>query len=135
MLALAGAELGLNTTLPRSRLPAAHVSSAFTAAAYDDEAALSAFAAAVDAVTYEFENIPVATVVHIAATKNVFPSAKAPKSANRFEENLRRMQGFDVADFFDITDLASLEAALAQCDGTGISKPAASAMTAKVMEV
>ena len=126
MLALAAAELGLKTHIycPEADCPAAHVSSAFTAAAYDDEAALSAFAAAVDVVTYEFENIPVATVAHIAATKNVFPSAKALKIAqDRFEEkSFMRMQGFGVADFFDITDLASLEAALAQCNGTGILK-------------
>ena len=89
MLALAAAELGLKTHIycPEADCPAAHVSSAFTAAAYNDEAALSAFAAAVDVVTYEFENIPVATVAHIAATKNVFPSAKALKIAqDRFEE-------------------------------------------------
>ena len=126
MLALAAAELGLKTHIycPETDCPAAHVSSACTAAAYDDEAALSAFAAAVDVVTYEFENIPVASVAHIAATKNVFPSAKALKIAqDRFEEkSFMRMQGFSVADFFDITDLADLEAALAQCNGSGILK-------------
>ena len=75
-------------------------------------------------VTYEFENIPVATAAHIAATRNVFPSAKALKIAqDRFEEkSFMRMQGFGVADFFDITDLASLESALAQCNGKGILK-------------
>ena len=103
-------DLGLKTHIycPEADCPAAQVSSAFTAAAYDDEAALSAFAAAVDVVTYEFENIPVATVAHIAAIKNVFPSAKTLKIAqDRFEEkSFMRMQGFGVADFFDITDLA-----------------------------
>ena len=126
MLALAAAELGLKAHIycPEADCPAAQVSSAFTAAAYDDEAALSAFAAAVDVVTYEFENIPVATVDHITAAKNVFPSANALQIAqDRFEEkSFMRLQGFGVADFFDITDLAELEAALAQCNGTGILK-------------
>ena len=91
MLALAAAELGLKTHIycPEADCPAAQVSKAFTAAAYDDEAALSAFAAAVDVVTYEFENIPVATVAHIAAQKRVFPSAKALKIAqDRLEEKV-----------------------------------------------
>ncbi len=126
MLALAAAKLGLKAHIycPETDCPAAHVSSTFTAAAYDNEAALSAFAEAVDVVTYEFENIPVATVAHIATTKNVFPSAKALKVAqDRFEEkSFMRMQGFSVADFFEITNLASLEAALAQCSGNGILK-------------
>jgi 5-(carboxyamino)imidazole ribonucleotide synthase len=126
MLALAAAELGLKSHIycPEEDCPAAQVASALTAAAYDDSAALATFAAAVDVVTYEFENIPVATVEHIAVSKNVFPSAKALKIAqDRFEEkSFMRAQGFGVADFFDITDLASLETALAQCGGEGILK-------------
>src|SRR5690606_40051 len=54
--------------------PAFDVAAA-TIAAYDDEAALEAFAAAVDVVTYEFENIPVAAVELIAGKIPVFPSA------------------------------------------------------------
>ena len=63
-------------------------------------------------------------MAHIAAAKNVFPSAKTLKIAqDRLEEkSFIRAQGFGVADFFDITDEASLEAALAQCGGTGILK-------------
>ena len=126
MLALAAAELGLKSHIycPEEDCPAAQVASALTAAAYDDSAALAAFAAAVDVVTYEFENIPVATVEHIATSKNVFPSAKALKIAqDRLEEkSFMRAQGFGVADFFDITDLAGLETSLAQCGGEGILK-------------
>ncbi len=127
MLALAASELGLKSHIycPEADCPAAQVSHAFTTAAYDDETALTAFAAAVDVVTYEFENIPVTTVEHIAASKHVFPSAKALKIAqDRLEEkSFMRAQGLGVADFFDVTDLASLEAALAQCGGAGILKP------------
>ena len=48
-----------------------------TVAAYDDEAALAAFADAVDVVTYEFENVPAATAEFLAARKPLRPGAKA----------------------------------------------------------
>ncbi|HCL48457.1 MAG TPA: 5-(carboxyamino)imidazole ribonucleotide synthase, partial [Rhodobiaceae bacterium] len=126
MLALAAAELGLKTHIycPEDNCPAAQVATAFTQAPYDDMSALTAFAAEVDVVTYEFENIPVATVAQLARSKNVFPSADALEVAQDrlVEKSFMRAQGFDVAAFFDITDLDSLKAALAQTDGVGILK-------------
>lgn len=126
MLALAAAELGLKTHIycPEDNCPAAQVATAFTQAPYDDMSALTAFAAEVDVVTYEFENIPVATVAQLARSKNVFPSADALEVAQDrlVEKSFMREQGFDVAAFFDITDLDSLKAALAQTDGAGILK-------------
>ena len=126
MLALAAAELGLKTHIycPEDNCPAAQVATAFTQAPYDDMSALTAFAAEVDVVTYEFENIPVATVAQLARSKNVFPSADALEVAQDrlVEKSFMRAQGFDVAAFFDITDLDSLKAALAKTDGAGILK-------------
>ncbi len=126
MLALAAAELGLKTHIycPEDNCPAAQVATAFTQAPYGDMSALTAFAAEVDVVTYEFENIPVATVAQLARSKNVFPSADALEVAQDrlVEKSFMRAQGFDVAAFFDITDLDSLKAALAQTDRTGILK-------------
>ena len=60
MLALAAARLGLKTHIfcPDPESPAFDVTPRKTVAAYDDEAALAAFADAVDVVTYEFENVP-----------------------------------------------------------------------------
>ena len=124
MLALAAAELGFKTHIlcPEADAPAAQVATMHTQADYEDEAALTQFAAAVDIVTYEFENIPVASVNHIAPQKPVFPSAKALEVAqDRFiEKGFMRDLGLGVADFHDITDLASLQAALAATGGTGI---------------
>jgi 5-(carboxyamino)imidazole ribonucleotide synthase len=62
MLALAAAPLGFKCHIfdPHQRPCAADVAAAFTRAAFDDQAALERFAAAVDVVTYEFENLPVA---------------------------------------------------------------------------
>ena len=126
MLALAAAELGLKTHIycPEDNCPAAQVATTFTQAPYDDMSALTAFAAEVDVVSYEFENIPVATVTQLARSKNVFPSAGALEVAQDrlVEKSFMREQGFDVAAFFDITDLDSLKASLAQTDGAGILK-------------
>ena len=61
MLAVAAAQLGYRTHIfdPHEQPCAADVAAHFTRAAYDDRAALEAFAAAVDVATYEFENLPV----------------------------------------------------------------------------
>ncbi len=60
MTALAASAMGYETHIytDRAGSPAAQVSSHVTVAEYDDEAALTAFAKAVDVVSYEFENIP-----------------------------------------------------------------------------
>lgn len=77
MLALAAARLGYRTHVfgPDADSPAAQVATAATTAAYEDEAALDAFAAEVDAVTFEFENVPVATARYLAARVRVRPDA------------------------------------------------------------
>ena len=60
MLALAAAPLGLNCHVycPDETSPAFDVCSRFTCAPYEDTEALDVFAASVDVVTYEFENVP-----------------------------------------------------------------------------
>ncbi|HYN45257.1 MAG TPA: NAD(P)-binding domain-containing protein, partial [Allosphingosinicella sp.] len=62
MLALAAAQLGYRCHVyaPDRDAPAAEVAARFTQGAFDDESALDRFAADVDVVTYEFENIPIA---------------------------------------------------------------------------
>lgn len=79
MLALAAAELGYKVHIfaPEADSPAADVAAEFTCAPYEDIAALDRFAAAVDVATYEFENIPTATVRHLAASIPVFPDSDA----------------------------------------------------------
>ncbi len=76
---MAAAELGLSCHVycPDPKSPAFAVSAARTVAAYDDEASLAAFAASVDVVTYEFENVPVETVGHLAERVAVYPGANS----------------------------------------------------------
>jgi 5-(carboxyamino)imidazole ribonucleotide synthase len=60
MMALAAAQLGLKVHVycPDPDSPAFDVAAASTVAAYEDEEALGRFARTVDAVTFEFENVP-----------------------------------------------------------------------------
>jgi len=79
MLAMAAAQLGLRTHVyaPEADSPAFHVAGARTVAAYEDEPALIRFAEAVDAVTYEFENVPSATASILGAHTRLAPNAQA----------------------------------------------------------
>jgi len=79
MLALAAAPLGFRCHVydPDPGAPAKAVTDLATEAAYTDEAALDAFAASVDVVTYEFENIPVAAVERLTERVPVWPGARA----------------------------------------------------------
>lgn len=78
MAALAAAALGYRCHIycPEPRSPAALVSAAETCAAYDDTAALTRFAEAVDVVTFEFENVPAPTAAALAAHCLVRPSPR-----------------------------------------------------------
>ncbi len=76
MTALAAARLGYRCHVfaPEPDGPAAQVTNRATVAAYDDPAALERFAAAVDVVTIEFENLPVAPLARLAELVPVRPA-------------------------------------------------------------
>lgn len=75
MAALAAARLGYRMHVfgPTPDGPAHQVTNLSTVAAYDDAAALESFAAAVDTVTLEFENVPAATAAFLAERRPVRP--------------------------------------------------------------
>jgi len=75
MLALAAAPLGLRCHVfsPEKDSCAFDVVQARTCANYEDEAALGRFAGVVDAITYEFENVPAKTAAFLARRKPVLP--------------------------------------------------------------
>ncbi len=68
MAAQAAAQLGYRCHIftPERHAPATQVTPLATIAAYDDQAALGAFAEAVDLVSFEFENIPIETVQYLS---------------------------------------------------------------------
>jgi len=89
MLALAAARLGFKTHIfcPDPDSPAFDVTPRKTVAAYAHEAALAAFASAVDVVTYEFENVPAETAAFLSRLKPLRPGALALSvSQDRLEE-------------------------------------------------
>ncbi|WP_114967230.1 5-(carboxyamino)imidazole ribonucleotide synthase [Alkalilacustris brevis] len=126
MLALAAARLGLRCHVfePAADCPAAHVCARHTAASYDDSAALEAFAAGVDVITYEFENIPVPALDALEAMRPIRPNRRALAiSQDRLEEK-RFLQGLGltVAPFAPVEDASSLKAALARIAPPAILK-------------
>lgn len=95
-----------------------------TRAAYEDDAALRAFARSVDVVTYEFENIPASALDVIEAIVPIRPGRTAlSTSQDRLtEKDFLTSLGLKTAPYADITDLASLHAALADFATPGILK-------------
>lgn len=118
MLALAAAPLGLKAHIyaPEPDSPAFDVAAAHTIATYDDEAALAAFAKAVDVVTYEFENVPAATAALVARHAPLRPGAAALAVAQDrlAEKTFLRKRGIPTADFAPIESVADLTDALAR---------------------
>ncbi|MGH7457020.1 MAG: 5-(carboxyamino)imidazole ribonucleotide synthase, partial [bacterium] len=74
MLALAGYPLGLRFRFydPSPQAPAGHLAELISAN-YDDLKALERFAAGLDLVTYEFENVPAASAYFLAKHVPVYP--------------------------------------------------------------
>ena len=90
MLAEAASKLGFDVVVLEREAdsPAGRIAAKLIVGAYDDEAALAKLAAATGLVTYEFENVPAASVAWLAARGvQVAPGAKALAVAqDRFEE-------------------------------------------------
>lgn len=118
MLALAAARLGIRSHIydPDPQSPAFDVTPHRTVAAYDDEAALASFAAAVDVVTYEFENVPADTARFLARRKPLRPGANALAVAQDrlAEKAFLTLHRIPVAAFAAIPDLDTLDAAIAE---------------------
>lgn len=117
MMALAAARLGLSVHVycPDPDSPAFDVARSHTIAAYDDEAALTAFAGRCDVVTYEFENVPARAAEVIAGRTLLRPGALAlATSQDRLvEKTFLRKAGVEVAAFAPIDGMADIDAAIA----------------------
>jgi len=117
MLALAAARLGYRVHVygPEANAPAAQVCAATTVAAWDDWSALDRFAADVDAVTLEFENVPVSAVERLARTVPVRPGAGVLGVAQDrlAEKRTARDAGVAVAPFAEVDDATGLARAVA----------------------
>ncbi|WP_298957958.1 5-(carboxyamino)imidazole ribonucleotide synthase [uncultured Methylobacterium sp.] len=126
MIALAAAAYGLKVHVfaPDADSPAFEVAGRRTVAAYDDAAALAAFAESVDVVTYEFENIPRPTAEILAARRPLHPSAAAlATTQDRLtEKSFVAGLGIPTAPFRAVDDAAGLARALADLGQPAVLK-------------
>ncbi len=128
MAALAAAALGYrcHVLCPDDGSPAAEVACEATVAAYDDAAALDAFAAAVDVVTFEFENLPVEAFARMAARAPVRPHWRCLDVTQHRarEKDFVAGLGYPTAPWRGVGSAAELEAALAATGRPAILKTA-----------
>jgi len=116
MLALAARRMGyrIHTFSPERATPTGQVADREITAAYDDLDAVRAFAADVDVVTLEFENIPAATVEAVAASVPVRPGGAALHTTQHRirEKTFLRGAGFPVTPFRPVATRDDLRAGL-----------------------
>lgn len=126
MMAIAAARLGFRTVVlaPEQDCIAAQTASSQIVAAYEDHTALDRLAESCDVITYEFENIPVASVDYLAAKTVIMPQPAALEIAqDRFlEKKFLNECDIATAPWHLVEDQQTLIAALAACGGSGILK-------------
>jgi 5-(carboxyamino)imidazole ribonucleotide synthase len=116
LLALAAARLGFRCHVfaPSPDSPAFDVVHRVTCADYTDTEALDRFAADVDVVTYEFENVPAETAAFLAARVPVLPDPAilATTQDRLAEKNFVTSLGIQTAAFAEVSSPAALKAAV-----------------------
>jgi 5-(carboxyamino)imidazole ribonucleotide synthase len=126
MIAQAAARLGFRSHIfaPEPDSPAFDVATRHTVAAYDNEMALRQFAASVACVTFEFENVPAATLELLSGRVPVRPGAKALAICQDrvLEKRLARELGARTADFATVDSLDELKIRIEQIGAPAILK-------------
>lgn len=117
MMVLAGAPMGLRFELfdPAADACGAQVAP-LQVAAFEDEAALAAFAARVDVVTFDFENVPARSAKFLAERVPVYPNpdALAVAQDRLSEKTLFQSLGIPLPPFADIRSRDELAAKVAE---------------------
>lgn len=126
MLALAGLPLGLRFRFldPSPDAPARHVGE-YLVGDYGDTALLDRFARGLDVVTFEFENVPVATLARLAEQVPAFPPVVALQVGQDrlLEKRLFQRLGIPVPAFEPVATLDQLHTAVSSLgDGPVIAK-------------
>src|ERR687890_1457531 len=128
MLALAARRMGYRTHVfsPDPDAPASQVADRAWTAAYDDLAAVRAFAQSVSAVTLEFENIPASTVEQIEELVPVRPGgAVLHTTQHRLrEKTFLDRAGFPPVPFRAVPSRAALDVALQELGPPTVLKTA-----------
>jgi 5-(carboxyamino)imidazole ribonucleotide synthase len=117
MLSVAASRLGYRChVFEPGQAPAGDVAFKVTTAPYEDEAALRAFAASVDVITYEFENVPTSALDLLEALKPIRPNRRAlAVSQDRIhEKTFLNDLGLATAPWAAVSSEADLVAAVAR---------------------
>jgi 5-(carboxyamino)imidazole ribonucleotide synthase len=126
MLAMAAARLGLRCQVfsPDPDSPAFDVVLNATCAEYADVEALELFANDVDVITYEFENVPAASAMILAARRPVLPDQKILETTQDrlAEKDFVKRLGIGTADYADVSSAASLRVAIAKIGPPAVLK-------------
>ncbi len=126
MLALAAARLGFRCHVfaPNPDSPAFDIVHRVTCADYTDTQALDRFAAEVDIITYEFENVPAATATFLAARVPVLPDPQvlATTQDRLAEKTFVAGLGIPTAAFAAVSAPAELAAALGRIGRPAVLK-------------
>lgn len=126
MFAMAARQCGYGVQIfgDPANSPAGQVSDRSWPSSFTDFDALRQFAENVDVVTYEQENIPVATVESLLQHVPVFPGPELLRASQHrlLEKSSLRGIGIPTADFLKITSVAELQAGVAQFGGDAILK-------------
>lgn len=129
MFAMAARRMGyrVHTFSPEKDGPAAQLSDFATVAPYDDAAAVTWFARAIDVLTFEFENIPAATIEWASREQIVRPRGEILLVAqNRLrEKEFLAGAGFSVAPFRRVASAVDLTNAVEAIGRPAILKGAA----------
>ena len=116
MLAMAAARLGLRCQVfsPDPDSPAFDVVLNASCAEYADVEALELFANDVDVITYEFENVPAASAMILAARRPVLPDRMILETTQDrlIEKDFVKRLGIGTADYVDVSSAAALRAAI-----------------------
>jgi 5-(carboxyamino)imidazole ribonucleotide synthase len=127
MLVIAASQLGLRTHVyapDANNSPAGDIAHETTQGAYDDIETLTAFAASIDAVTSEFENVPANLMSLLAKYCLASPGETALHTAQHRirEKTLARDLGISTPRFWHIIDTTSLHKAMDELDAPAIMK-------------
>ena len=126
MLALAAARLGFKCHIfsPNPESPAFDVVHRITCADYGDTRALDAFAAEVEVVTYEFENVPAEAATFLAARVPVLPDPQvlATTQDRLIEKSFVAGLGIRTAPYAAVSQPIELAAALGQIGRPAVLK-------------
>ena len=126
MLAMAAARLGLKTCIynDENHAPAFQVTPLQVAASYEDRNMLTGFAEICDVITFEFENLPAASIEFLAGLKPVRPgvTALATLQDRYSEKSFVDSLALRVAPFAEVNTDMDARSAFERIGGPGIIK-------------